>query len=147
MKINLLSIICIILVYNFFTIGCRVEEPSLKNAADNKLLETTQKLQQYWYFRNGVSYVFIGSTTVIDRIDTLYFGKQSDYYIFHKNNKLYRSIDNLLDTLDYKITNENTVVIGNDIYTIDEITSTSLKLNFKLRTNLPYGDYVKSFYR
>ncbi|RYY64866.1 MAG: hypothetical protein EOO13_17955 [Chitinophagaceae bacterium] len=78
---------------------------------DDVTTETAlQRLQKVWKVDKltTVYYTTPASATIN------YTGQASDYYDFRTNGKLYTSVNGGLDTLDYNLINNTTIVVNNN---------------------------------
>ncbi len=85
-----------------------------------------QRLQNVWKIDNiKTEYFTTPASATIN-----YTGQPSDYYDFRTNGKLYTSVNGSLDTLDYNLINNSTIVVNNngsiDTGRIDALTNSKL---------------------
>lgn len=81
----------------------------------------------------------VNSSTVlksktIDPFIRNYIGTQNDYYDFKENGCVYIKEDRSLNTLNYKVTNNNTIVFSYKNVIVDSLNITSLNSNTAILT-------------
>lgn len=104
---------------------------------------TTQKIQHNWNLTSIEDIQYKGSSTT--QIDTIIsYGKAGDYINFSNNNKAYIRIAASNDTLPYSILNDSKIILDGDTFTINNLTSSNLKMTYYGRETNPvnYWDNV-----
>lgn len=118
-------------------VACKKE-----NAEDNSSEKTIIELvQQFWTIQNIEDINYEGTSTTVKDRDKLTLSP-TDYMEFRNDGKVYRKIQDDLDTISYDLKTDNLIELGSEIFSIEVINENSFKLLYEERIDTPYFDNV-----
>ena len=130
---NKTLLICITVIA--FVNSCKKDNTNTSNSET-----TTQKIQHNWNLSSIEDIQYKGSsTTQIGLI--ISYGKAGDYINFSNNNKAYVRIAASNDTMSYSILNDSKIILDGDTFTINNLTSSNLRMTFYGRETNPVKNW------
>jgi hypothetical protein len=101
---------------------------------------TIQKLQHKWNLVSINDIQYLGSSTT--QVDTIIsYGLPGDYMDFRTDNFAYVRIAGDYDTLSYSFLNDTKILFAGDTLTINQLTTSDLKLTYYGRETNPVNNY------
>lgn len=135
MKFHLQILLIVGLIVTSF-LGCQKD-----NDGEDSTPPVIEQIQQFWTLENIEDINYEGRTTNVKNREKLNLSP-TDYMDFRNDGKVYRKIQDDLDTISYDLKTDNLIELGSEIFSIEVINENSFKLLYEERIDTPYFDNV-----